>query len=317
MDPNTDSTDIQDEIEITAELNPLEIAAEWESLANRAKLIHPVIRIAARTDLGRIRENNEDKFDFFEVDDPVLSARKGSFYAVADGMGGHAAGQIASEMALKTVVKSYYKDESADVVGSLRRAIAEANSLICDAAQMITERKGMGTTLVSVVIRADTAYFAHVGDSRAYIVRNHSIRQITEDHSWVAEQVRRGAMTLHEAERSPFRNVITRSLGNMPTVESDIHAETIEAGDTIILCSDGLSGHLSAKDMLCTTDSRNPAQAAMDLVELANDRGGQDNITVMIVVIEDILCDEGADELPAVSAVEVKPRKRRFFGLLR
>jgi len=307
-----------DDIETTAELQPSELSQEWEKLATRAKHIHPVIKMAARTDLGCVRENNEDKFDFFEPEDPDILANKGLFYAVADGMGGHAAGQIASEMALKRVIKVYYEDSSPDVVGSLTRAVFDANKLIYDAAQMIVERSGMGTTLTAVVIRADTAYFVQVGDSRAYLIRGRDIRQITEDHSWIAEQVRRGVMTEEEARLSPFRNVITRSLGNLPVVEPDVFAEEIQPGDTIVLCSDGLSGSLSETDIRDIVAGNAPSQAAMDLIDAANERGGNDNITAMIVVIKDIVKDEAA-ESEEIYDTDLKPDtpKKRFFGFFR
>lgn len=307
-----------DDIETTAELQPSELSQEWEKLAARAKHIHPVIKMAARTDLGRVRENNEDKFDFFEPEDPDILAQKGLFYAVADGMGGHAAGQIASEMALKRVIKAYYEDSSPDVVGSLTRAVFDANKLIYDAAQMIVERSGMGTTLTAVVIRADTAYFVQVGDSRAYLIRGRDIRQITEDHSWIAEQVRRGVMTEEEARLSPFRNVITRSLGNLPVVEPDVFAEEIQPGDTIVLCSDGLSGSLSETDIRDIVAGNTPSQAVMDLIDAANERGGNDNITAMIVVIKDIVKDEAA-ESEEIYDTDPKPDtpKKRFFGFFR
>jgi serine/threonine protein phosphatase PrpC len=307
---------VNDDVEITAELNPSELEKEWEKLAERAKHIHPVIRIAARTDLGRIRENNEDKFDFFEPEDPDIIARKGLFYAVADGMGGHAAGQIASEMALKTVIKTYYSDNSPDVPQGLRRAIYDANGLIYDAAQMIVERSGMGTTITATVICGDVAYFAQVGDSRAYLIRNNDIRQVTEDHSWVAEQVRRGAMTEDEAQFSPFKNVITRSLGNMPTVEPDIYVEELKPGDIIVLCSDGLSGPLSKDDIRDKVVGKSPSQAALDLIEAANERGGPDNVTALIVVIKDIMKDEDYEASEEELTKEDEP-KRRFFGLFR
>ncbi|MEN6370953.1 MAG: Stp1/IreP family PP2C-type Ser/Thr phosphatase [Armatimonadota bacterium] len=308
---------VEDDIEVTAELNTGELEAEWEKLAERAKHIHPVIKMGARTDLGRVRENNEDKFDFFEPEDAGLLAQKGAYYAVADGMGGHAAGQIASEMAQKTVIKSYYADPSPDVRGSLIRAVFEANSLIYDAAQMIVERSGMGTTLSAVVIRGDTAYFAQVGDSRGYLIRNGSIRQVTEDHSWVAEQVRRGAMSEEEAKYSPFRNVITRSLGNMPTVDADIYAEDLQQGDMIVLCSDGLSGNLSAEDIMNTVSGKSPSQAAVDLVDTANERGGSDNITNVVLAVRDIVYEEGQTPPENEQNDQETPRKRGFLGIFR
>lgn len=308
-----------EEIEITAELKPSELELEWEKLAERAKKVHTIVKMAARTDLGRVRENNEDKFDFFEPEEPEVLAKKGSLYAVADGMGGHAAGQIASEMALRTLIKSYYADPSPDVAGSMHRAVFEANSLIYDAAQMIVERSGMGTTLTALVIRGDSAYIVQVGDSRAYLIRDGQIRQVTEDHSWVAEQVRRGAMAPEEAQYSPFRNVITRSLGNMPTVESDLFAEELHVGDTFVLCSDGLSGNLSEIDIRDIVTGKAPSVAAMQLIDTANERGGNDNITSVIVSVRDIVMEEGVEPLakPVEQSEPEEPRKKGLFGLFR
>jgi serine/threonine protein phosphatase PrpC len=299
----------QNEVEITAELEPAKLEQEWEELVERARRVHATIRFAARTDLGRVRENNEDKFDFFEPDDPETIASKGSFYGVADGMGGHAAGQIASELALKTVIKSYYADRSIDVIGCLRRAVFEANLLIYESAQAIADRWGMGTTLSAVVIRADEAYFAQVGDSRGYLVRDGRARQVTEDHSWVAEQIKRGALTEEEAEYSAFRNVITRALGSQASVEPDIFVEKLEKGDVILLCSDGLTGNVSADEIGRIVSRSGPSRAAMELVDLANDRGGNDNITVVILAVTDI-CGETEE-------MQKEQTRRKLFGLFR
>jgi len=164
--------------------------------------------LGAKTDLGCVRENNEDKFEFFQPDDEDVLALKGSFYAVADGMGGHAAGQIASELALKTAIKAYYAEQSPVVEEFLRSAIQQANGLIYDAARAIAERNGMGTTMTALVIRGEEFFIAQVGDSRCYRLRGNRIEQLTDDHSWVNEQVKRGALTQDEAEMSPFKNVI-------------------------------------------------------------------------------------------------------------
>lgn len=274
--------------EITAKIDTEGLRKEWEERANRARGVQVAVSIGAKTDLGRVRENNEDKFEFFRPEDEDTLARKGSFYAVADGMGGHSAGQIASELALKTAIRSYYADSSPVVEESLRSALQQANALIFDAARAIVERNGMGTTMTALVIRGDEAFIAQVGDSRCYRLRGGSIRQITEDHSWVAEQVKRGALTEEEAEISPFRNVITRSLGNAPNVDVDVFVEELKAGDQFLLCSDGLSGLVGADEMLAAMQDASPSQAAWDLVDLALERGGYDNATVLIVAVRDI-----------------------------
>src|SRR5262249_44631572 len=154
--------------------------------------IMAVVKFAAKTDLGRIRENNEDKFDSYEPEDLTVLAARGSLYAVADGMGGHAAGQIASELALKNVIAHYYDSATESIPESLLEAMAAANETIHNLALMIPERSGMGTTLTAAVVVEDRVFIGQVGDSRAYLVREGKIRQVTYDHSWVAEQVRLG-----------------------------------------------------------------------------------------------------------------------------
>src|SRR5580692_8529029 len=187
--------------EKTVQFSRDEINEGWAEQGRTPRVV-ATIKLGAKTDLGRIRENNEDKFDFYEPEDPAVLATKGCFYGLADGMGGHSAGQIACELALKVVIRAYYANPSADTHASLRRAVEEANSLIYDTAQMMTERNGMGTTLTCVVVREDMLTVAQVGDSRGYLLRDGQITQITEDHSWVAEQVRIGAMSLEEAQAS-------------------------------------------------------------------------------------------------------------------
>ena len=277
-----------DQREITAKINTAELLKEWEERAERAHGIAVDSLLGAKTDLGCVRENNEDKFEFFQPDDEDVLATKGSLYAVADGMGGHAAGQIASEIALKTTIKAYYADSSPMVEDSLRAAIQQANGLIYDAARAISERNGMGTTLTVLVVRGEEAFIAQVGDSRCYRLRGGRIDQITDDHSWVNEQVKRGALSQDEAEMSPFKNVITRSIGNAPSVDVDVFTEQIEAGDQFLLCSDGLSNEVTSEDMRDAMKRGSPSKAASELVALALERGGRDNCTVLILKILDI-----------------------------
>ncbi len=276
------------EREITAKINTAELVKEWEERADRARGIVVDTLVGAKTDLGCVRENNEDKFEFFQPEDEDVLATKGSFYGVADGMGGHAAGQIASELALKTTIKAYYADSSPIVEESLRASIQQANGLIYDAARAISERNGMGTTITALVVRGEEAYIAQVGDSRCYRLRGNRIEQLTDDHSWVNEQVKRGALTAEEAEMSPFKNVITRSIGNAPSVDVDIFIEELEEGDQFLLCSDGLSNEVTPDEMRDAMKRSAPSQAAWDLVDLALQRGGRDNCTVLILKIRDI-----------------------------
>lgn len=270
--------------EKTARLDREELSEGWAEVGRVPRVV-ATIKMGAKTDLGRVRDNNEDKFDFFEPEDPAVLATKGCFYAVADGMGGHSAGQIACELALKTVIAAYYGNPSADTETSLRHAVGQANALIYDTAQTIPDRQGMGTTLTVAVIREDRLTLAQVGDSRAYLLRDGQISQLTEDHSWVAEQVRLGTMTLAEAQISPFRNIITRSIGTAAAVEADVLTHELRVGDTLLLCSDGLSGHLEPDEMQTVIVPHSPSVAALSLIEAANERGGRDNITAVVLAV--------------------------------
>lgn len=279
---------MSEQLEITAKLDAQSLEEAWAKKKGTKPKFALDIHFGARTDLGRVRENNEDKFEFFVPEEPEMLAVKGSYFAVADGMGGHASGQIASELALKHIVKSFYSDPSDDVAQGLVAAYRVANSYIYDAAQMITSRQGMGTTCTSIVLRDDEMFAGQVGDSRLYRIRGEEMRQISQDHSWVAEQVRMGVLTEQEAALSPFRNVITRSIGTYPDVEPDIFCEKLEKDDVFVLCSDGLSGYVSDADIHVLASSHSPAVAALKLIDLANENGGGDNVTVLIVAVRDI-----------------------------
>ena len=279
---------MSEQTETTAKLDQVDLSEGWAKLKDRKPDLYLDVRFGAQTDLGRVRENNEDKFAFFEPEEPEIMAVKGSLYAVADGMGGHSSGQIASEIGLKTLLKSYYGDPNEDVSASLCSSLRMANSYIYDAGRMIVGREGMGTTCICLVLRDDDAYIGHVGDSRLYLIRGGEIRQVSEDHSWIAEQVRRGALTADEAQNSPFRNVITRSLGAAADVEPDVYQEKLQRDDVFVLCSDGLSGYVTDAEILEIAGSWSPAMASLKLIDRANDNGGGDNITVLIVAVRDI-----------------------------
>lgn len=301
-------------LEKTERLNREELSEGWAEVGRVPRVV-ATLKFGAKTDLGRVRDNNEDKFDFFEPEDPAVLATKGRFYAVADGMGGHSAGQIACELALKGVIQSYYGSPSADTESSLKRAVEEANALIHATAQAMPDRQGMGTTLTAAVVRDDKLVIAQVGDSRAYLLRGGAISQMTEDHSWVAEQVRMGTMTLAEAQVSPFRNIITRSMGTAPQVEPDIFTHDLQEGDTVVLCSDGLSGHLEPPEILAVAGSYSPSVAALTLIDAANARGGRDNITAVVLSVRGLTpWQDEALEDAAEEAVNVKEEKPSRWG---
>jgi Serine/threonine protein phosphatase len=277
--------------ETTAELEGAVLLRGWDALESaRRPARHAKIDWSARTDIGRVRENNEDKFDFFLPDEPVVLGMRGRLWAVADGMGGHSAGQIASEAALKALVRSYFAESELDAEEALKAALADANALIHRASRQFENAGGMGTTVVVAVVREDTLTVAHIGDSRAYLLREgEKLRQLTTDHSWVEEQVRRGALSREEAEQSPYKNYITRSVGVMETAEPDIVTETLREGDLILLCSDGLSGYLDGPELeAALRKDTNPSRIALRLIDAANDAGGKDNITALVLRVRSV-----------------------------
>ena len=283
-----------DSDEKTAEFDTEELAQahaerSWDSVADAVPTQHYSVTWAARTDLGRVRENNEDKFDFYLPEDNPTLAIRGRLWGLADGMGGHAAGQIASEWALKTALRNYYSSPQGDIPAALTRAITEANTLIFQASRQLANKNGMGTTLILTVLHENTLHIAHVGDSRVYLLRNGVLSGLTSDHSWVEEQVRLGTMSREEAEKSPYRNYILRSVGVEAGVVPELNTETVQEGDIYLLCSDGLCGVISdeaIQDILSTHASSNLSKACLDLVDAANDKGGKDNITAVIMRVD-------------------------------
>lgn len=278
-----------EEQEITAPLEAEMLQAGWAAKSGARPRCYASVLFGAKTDLGRVRENNEDKFDYLEPDDPAVLATKGRVFAVADGMGGHSAGQIAAELSLNMFIKYHFANSSTDIESSLKAAVVEANRFVVDVAANVPGRKGMGATLTAAVIRDDDLFVVQVGDSRCYLLRGGELQQITEDHSWVAEQVRSGALTLEQAEQSPFRNVITRSMGGAPEVEADLTAIGIQPGDRYLLCSDGLSGMVPDSEIAQLLAQGSPSVAAWNLVERANQYGGKDNITAFVLHVAEIV----------------------------
>jgi protein phosphatase len=240
------------------------------------------LRSAARTDVGRRRQANEDSFAV----EPVSG-----LYLVADGLGGHTAGQVASGLAAQAVVNALATLEgtTATLSEKLRIAVTAANREVFSTAESKRELAGMGTTLVALLARGERVALAHVGDSRAYLVRSGKIRQLTHDHSLVAELVRRREIPAHAAHQHPHRHVLTRALGVRRTVEPDLAELTPVAGDLFVLCSDGLTGHVGDEE-IATEVSRDPDldAACGRLVDLANSRGGEDNITLVVVACDQI-----------------------------
>jgi serine/threonine protein phosphatase PrpC len=245
------------------------------------------VEAGQHTDQGKVRERNEDSFAVPPpwVDGEKLQA-KGMLYMVADGMGGHVAGLAASHTAVERIVQEYYSDPDPDAARSLDQAIRAANDDIYRKSEEDPAFSGMGSTVLAVVVRGDELLVANVGDSRAYSVRGKSIRQISRDHTWVQEQVDAGSITPEEARTHPRRHVITRSLGSRPDVRIDLFSERLEAGDTILLCSDGIFGQVSDGEIAEILVRNSPQKAANKLVNLANSRGGPDNSTAVVIQVQ-------------------------------
>lgn len=251
-------------------------------------MTEPIFEIGKQSDTGPARERNEDYVDFVVPQDEELHREKGALFVVADGMGGHKAGQVASRESVEQVVAAYYADPGRDVGECLERAIKAANQAIHDQAQAEADMAGMGTTLVAAVIRkrGRQVIIANVGDSRAYVLHRQKLKQITIDHSWVEAQFRAGLLTREQTKTHPQRNLITRAVGIQPTVEVDLFRTSLRRKDALLLCSDGVSGELSDKQMAQVMGSRQPEDAAAELVDQANALGGTDNATALIVRAE-------------------------------
>ena len=241
------------------------------------------------TDVGRKRRHNEDAY--------LLDVERGLF-VVADGMGGHAAGEVASRITVESVQEylALREDEGENtwpfgfnnrfsVEGNLlATAIKKANERVIRAVLNRPELKGMGTTVVAALFDAERATVVHVGDSRCYLYRRGELRRLTDDHSWVQEQVSAGILTPEEATSHPLKNVVTRALGGSPNVLPDLMEVPFQAGDSFLLCSDGLTGMMADEEISSILASEGPAEARVRaLVDLANDRGGIDNVTVLLV----------------------------------
>lgn len=249
------------------------------------------LRVAGKTDQGIVRSNNEDSFYIDQTQGLLV---------VADGMGGHASGEIASKIAID-VMREYfetiksgalpqigrYQKEFSEETNLIGSAVRLANKAIYDAVGDMPQWKGMGTTIAAVLIRGNRMSVAHVGDSRVYLVRAGGIAQLTDDHSLVYEQVRRDLLTKDEAEKSEMRHILTRALGVSSDVEVDFEELTLAPNDIVILCTDGLNTMVSDEDILSLVMStKDPVVACERLIEAANRNGGKDNITVITGYLE-------------------------------
>jgi serine/threonine protein phosphatase PrpC len=260
-----------------------------------------------KTDVGRKRERNQDNVTKLVPDDAKVLEERGALFVVCDGMGGHAAGEVAAELGVNTIREVYFASEGTDVITSIAQAIKAANDAIYSLARSHTEYGGMGTTCVTLVIAGGRAYIVNIGDSRAYIIRDGEMRQVTQDHSWVGEQVRMGLLTEEQARVHAHRNVITRSLGTLPNITADLFVESLRDGDRVMLCSDGLHGYVEEKALMQeVVTQESPEIAVNNLIDMANANGGPDNISAIVVDVLEVPEVTGPIPLPAntVDAIE-------------
>jgi protein phosphatase len=242
---------------------------------------------SVQTDKGCVREVNEDSGRFVRPSDPALLRAKGELLVVADGMGGHSAGEVASQMAVELVSRLYYEARADDAPAALAAAVAEANRRIYAASQADENKRGMGTTCTALALKGGAAFAAHVGDSRLYMLRDGGIYQLSEDHSHVMEMVRAGLLTKEQARTHEDKNVILRALGTTPEVEvSVVEPLGLRPGDFYLLSSDGLHDLVLDEEIGRVVHGAGDVHAACEqLIALAKERGGHDNITVGLVQI--------------------------------
>jgi len=250
------------------------------------------INAIVMSDVGNIRQNNEDTGLFVRLADEGIRRTKGYLLLVADGMGGHLAGEVASQMAAEIVNREYVAHRDT-IEKSLMRAFQVANRQIFDEAQQHDAFRGMGTTCTVIVVHEQQLYFAHVGDSRAYLFKAGQLVQLTEDHTYIQELLRNGEITPEAAANHPNRNVLTQAMGTKATIRIDVGRCLLpfDTGDRLLLCSDGLYEYCTEADLIQVLSLANLPDAAEKLIDMAKTRGGHDNITV--VLAERLAVDSG------------------------
>jgi protein phosphatase len=266
------------------------------------------------SDVGQKRSQNEDFCLICAPEKRKEGVSNEYLFAVADGMGGVKGGEFASRAAVETIAEEYYASAGDNVPSKLQHAVSVANERVYEEAQGRPEYRGMGTTVSVLVVRGDAAYIAQVGDSRIYLLRGHNkLAQLTEDHSLVAEQVRSGYLSEEEARNHSLKNLITRAVGTQPAIQPDLFSLQLALGDSILLCSDGLSNMVADEDIGRAMRRENLEAAAQTLVRQALDAGGPDNITVAALRIvktpERVKRDGGA--------VDVSPESGNLFNRIR
>lgn len=247
--------------------------------------IRPGIELANLTDVGCERENNEDYFCYSEPQSDDEFRRKGRLAVIADGMGGEEGGEIASRLAVEAVRDAYLSQPDGDPNAGLISGFRAAHEAILEYVRQRPQLQGMGTTCTAVVVANGQAHFAHVGDSRLYLIRGSSLSLLTRDHTVVNRLIEQGIITPQEAATHPQRHVLTAALGAHREVSADFSPDPIplQPGDVLVLCTDGLWGQIAENELVSIVSTNTPAQACKQLAYLAKSRGGPDNITIQIL----------------------------------
>src|SRR6202050_1581830 len=243
------------------------------------------MEVAGLTDVGCQRENNEDSYLYWEPADEEEFQRKGRLAVIAAGMGGHEGGQEATRLAVETVREAYDQAFHDDPQAALVESFAAAHSRIQEYAEQYPAFHGMGTTCTAVVLRGRQLYFAHVGDSRLYLVRDAHILRLTRDHSYVGRLVENGIVRAEDAEKHPQRHILTAALGSGNEVAADVSTQILilQEGDDLLLCTDGLWSVVTEEEVENDVSGNPPAECCAALVKLARQRGAPDNITLQVL----------------------------------
>lgn len=239
-----------------------------------------MLKTFSKTDIGKKRKLNQDAV--YSSEQPIGNLP--NLFLVADGMGGHNAGDFASKITVETIVEHIAASKETSPARILEEAIVASNTLVRSIAERQPQLEGMGTTVVAASCQGNVMSVANVGDSRLYVVGQKKIRQITRDHSWVEEMIRRGGLGRDEARNHPDKNIITRAVGAEDTVKIDFFTVNLEEGDMILMCTDGLTNMLEDEEILRVLEiSRDIVEKAEELVRVANEKGGKDNISVILI----------------------------------
>jgi serine/threonine protein phosphatase PrpC len=247
--------------------------------------VRPGVEVSAKTDIGCLRENNEDAFGYWEPEEDAEFHSKGRLAIVADGMGGYEGGQEASHLAVDTMISLYRERNGGSPQAILNEAIQAAHERVRQYGFAHPDLRGMGTTCTAIAVVGDALHYVHVGDTRLYRVRAGQITQLTRDHSYVGRLVESGVISREEAEKHPQRNILTAALGTSADLIMDSPGtpEQLQSGDVLVVCSDGLWGQVHDGEILQAVERNHPDAACQELISLARERGGPDNITVQIL----------------------------------